>query len=76
MPLFRVNNNRHIDTDQIADIHYRPASSATLNFGAGPIQPFASSSLTIELKTTETIELDAEEADAAWAAYNAVTGLT
>jgi hypothetical protein len=75
MPLFPLNDHRHINTDQIADIHYTPKGLPTV-IDSRPIelQPIIPSHLHIELRSREEIDIDAEEADAVWAAYkNAIT---
>jgi hypothetical protein len=70
MPLFPLNDRRHINTDQIADIHYRPEGPPVVIDGRPTeLQPTIPSHLHIDLKSKEEIDLDAEEADAVWAAY-------
>ncbi len=71
MPLFKLNNNRYIDTDHIADIEYTPAASPVFNLGNGPMAVCVPSRLKIEFKSTssEPITFSDGEADAVWAAF-------
>jgi hypothetical protein len=83
MPLFRLQENRYLSTDHIAEISYTDAGafsgiqisfvdSAGNQTGTGPELPPSPSSLDIILTTTEKIRVEGEEADNAWAGFKAV----
>jgi hypothetical protein len=72
MSLFKLEENRYINTDHIADITYTPANSlavVVVPLGQSPPNP---SYLIIDLKSTEQIRLEGETADTVWAAFQAV----
>jgi hypothetical protein len=83
MSLFRLKENRYIDTDHIADIEYSPENSLALvapsvpGSESNPDIPLSSnpSYLNIDLKSAEHIRLEGEEADVAWAAFQAAAQL-
>jgi hypothetical protein len=73
MSKLKITQYRHIDIDHIADIHYVPLEDdevVSIDMGQGPvpIRP-PSSSLSIELKNGDPIQLQADEADRVWAEY-------
>ena len=68
MAVFKLNENRLIDIDEVVVIHYTPADSMTV---ANPKPSQRTPSyLNIKLKSrSEEIRLEGEAADAAWADY-------
>jgi hypothetical protein len=81
MPLFQLGPFRHIDTDSISDIKFTPANSFVVRLisaGDGKVVESQSnpgkSFLKIVLKTSEEIQLEGEEAEAAWLAFDAAVG--
>ena len=80
MPLFRLQENRYINSDHISDITYSPAGSVQIVRVGGDGEPVGQqrppnsypSWLNIDLKDTEHIRLEGEEADAAWAEFEAI----
>jgi hypothetical protein len=67
MALFKLDENRFIDTDHISVIQYTPANSNTV-VDPKPFQR-TPSYLNIKLKSSEEIRLQGDEADEVWAAY-------
>jgi hypothetical protein len=76
MPLFKVQDNRYINTDHVADITYGAAISHQVQF-VGPdkvearsLSPMHSlAHLRIELKSSEEIKLSGEDAERVWEAF-------
>ena len=80
MSLFEITPTRHIDIEHIADIKYTPAGGRRVIMPRGSREGNAAggisdihfpvaSQLRITLKSSEVIELDGEQADAVWKAY-------
>ena len=81
MPLFQLGQFRHIDTGSISDIKFTPANSFVVKLisaAEGKVVESESnpgkSVLKIVLKTSEEIQLEGEEAEAAWLAFDAAVG--
>ena len=70
MALFKLTEDRYLDTDAIADIQYTP-QVFTPNPAAGIEEGLIQncSFLAIELKTGEKIRLEAEQADMVWQSF-------
>jgi hypothetical protein len=84
MALFQIQKYRYLDTDHIADIKYLPATQhrkMTLDVGivgglaesmetfGTRVSPARHAHLRVVLKAYETIELEGEEATAAWESF-------
>ena len=70
MALFKLTETRYLDTGEIANIQYTPAGfspNLTPGIDEGLVQ--TRSLLIIDLKNSEKIRLESEEADAVWKAF-------
>lgn len=85
MPKLHITENRHIDIEYIADIHYRPSGQMGIAYyrptdetdppGSGPVAtshdpgPTFPSYITIVLKNGNTIQESSDTADRIWSEY-------
>jgi len=84
MALFQVGETRYVDTEHVADIEYKPASTGSIvvsppdQSGGEPHTSHLKtvpSYLNIRLKSTEEMRFQHAEADAVWASFQkAVNG--
>lgn len=73
MALFKLTETRYLDTGEIANIQYTPGGfspNLTPGIDEGLLQ--TRSLLSIDLKNSEKIRLESEEADAVWKAFQDV----
>jgi hypothetical protein len=78
MPLFKVQEHRYIHTDHIADISFQGGFQLEVRSMTGEPEKTISSSrigpsLKIILRSGQQIDLVAEEAQQAWAAFQQAT---
>jgi hypothetical protein len=76
MPLFKLNDERFVNTEQVADISFTPGGFGV--FGGSPGVdarfPTIPAYLRIELKTAEVVLLSGEEAETVWQAFQVANG--
>ena len=72
MPFFGLERYRLINTEEVADIHYMPARDFQGGSeGVGMMHFHEDSKLKIRLRgSDERIELEGDEAEEAWRAFN------
>jgi len=84
MPLFKLNENRYLNTDYVADIWYHPAGELSVRISFVGASKEEESSRTIQSPHNSTLEiqllnkdllpirLEGDEADIVWAAFQEV----